>query len=129
MNMAKTLQIIETAYRANIEEQDDPAVWITGAIKGAGGDLTVLLGGNAVNYAVKSQNSAGLSFGERKQTQPPRPQDDLAKLAANGVEVYLVEDDALDRGIERADLIEGVKTIPRAGLPGLLGRYERIWRW
>src|SRR5437660_12370513 len=127
--MAKTLQIIETAYRCNIEEQDDPAIWITSAMKGAGADLSVLLAGNAVNYAVKGQNASGLSFGAKKQTQPPKPDEDVARLIGKGVEVYVVEDDAAERGLERAQLIEGVKPVSRAGLPKLYGSYDRLWRW
>src|SRR3546814_12535583 len=76
----KVLQIIETAYRATLEEQDDTVVWITHAMKGAGGDLDVLLRGNAVNYGLHGQDAAGLAFGEWRQTQPPRLADDLAGL-------------------------------------------------
>ena len=127
--MAKTLQYIEGAYRANIEEQDDPAVWMTGAVKGAGADIAVLLAGNAVNYAVKAQDAAGLSFGGRAQTQPPRIADDLSRLIGKGVEVSLVADDAAERGLERTTFIDGVRTVSRGDLPKLFAGYDRIFRW
>lgn len=127
--MAKTLQLIEGAFRCNIEEQDDPAVWITGAMKSAGADLAVLLAGNAVNYAGKGQDASGLSFGTRKQTQPPRIAEDLSRLIAKGVEVSVVADDVAERGLERTALIDGVKTVARSELPRYIAGFERIWRW
>jgi hypothetical protein len=127
--MAKTLQLIESAYRCNIEEQDDPAVWITGAMKGAGADLAVVLSGNAVNYAVQGQDAAGLSFGGRRQTQPPRIAEDISRLISKGVEVSVVVDDAAERGLERTAFVEGVKSVSRAELPKLVAGYDRVWRW
>lgn len=127
--MAKTLSIIESAYRATLEEQDDTIVWITHAMKGAGADLHVLLRGNAVNYAVRGQNAAGLSFGAKKQTNPPDIAGDVAKLVAKGVDVYLVEDDAAERGLERTDFVDGLKLVSRSGLPKLLAQFDRIWHW
>ncbi len=127
--MAKTLQIIESAYRANIEEQDDPAVWFTAAIKGAGGDLAVLLAGNAVNYAVKGQDAGGLSFGGKKQTQPPRIAEDVSRLVSKGVEVTVVADDAAEQGLERGSFVDGVRSISRAEIPKFIGGFERVWRW
>jgi sulfur relay (sulfurtransferase) DsrF/TusC family protein len=127
--MAKTLQIIENAYRVTIEEQDDPAVWITHAMKGAGAELGVLLRGNAVNYAAKGQDATGLRFGGRAQTQPVKLDKELTGLIAKGVEIYFVEDDAKERGLETDDLIEGPKPIAKKDLPRLLGEYERVWHW
>src|SRR5688572_25787856 len=117
----KVLNIVDNAYRCTIEEQDDPVLWITGAMKGAGANLAVLLRGNAVNYAVKAQNAGGLSFGDKKQTQPPDLAKDVVALIGKGVDVYLVEDDVAERGLERNELVEGLKSIPRSGAPGLLG--------
>ena len=125
----KVLQVIESAYRCTVEEQDDPVVWITHAMKGAGADLAVLLRGNAVNYAVKGQDASGLSFGGRKQTQAAKIDREVAKLVEKGVEVALVADDAAERGLERTAFIDGVRTVSRGELPKLFAGYDRIFRW
>lgn len=125
----KILQLVESAYRCTIEEQDDPALWLSNAMRGAGAELTVVLSGNAVNYAVKSQDAAGLAIGAWRQTQPPRLPDDLAKLMAQGVAVHLVEEDAAERGLERHELVPGLKPLSRAGLPQLMAAHDLVWRW
>ena len=125
----KTLSIIESAYRATIEEQDDTVVWIHGAMKGAGADLVLLLRGNAVNYLVESQNAGGLSFGDWEQTQPPRIASDLAALAAKGVEIRYVAEDAAERGIERRELIAEATPVAHEAVGELIGRHDRVWYW
>jgi sulfur transfer complex TusBCD TusB component (DsrH family) len=125
----KVLQVIETAYRCNIEEQDDPAVWVTLAMRGGGADLAVLLSGNAVGYAVKGQDASGLSLGGKPQTHPPDLAGDVKKLIDKGVEVYFVRDDAAERGIEASDLVEGVKPVTRAEIGMLYDRHDQVWNW
>jgi sulfur relay (sulfurtransferase) DsrF/TusC family protein len=125
----KMLHVIENAYRGTLEEQDDTIVWLTHAMRGAGADLRVVLRGNAVNYAVRGQDASGLAFGERRQTNPPRLDEDLAKLAAKGVEVLVVEDDLAERGLERSDLIEEVTPLPRRRLAGLFRAHDVVFHW
>ena len=125
----KTLQIIDTPYRCTIEEQDDPAVWITHAMKGAGGEFGLLLRGSAVNYAVKSQDASGLRFGDKAQTQPPRIAHEVSKLVEKGVPVFVVEDDAIERGVEPGELINGVKPVGRIAVAKLFDEYDQIWQW
>ena len=125
----KTLSIVESAYRATIEEQDDTIVWIHGAMKGAGADLALLLRGNAVNYLVQRQDAQGLAFGDWRQTQPPRIASDLAALAAKGVEVCYVAEDVAERGIERNELINSAQPVARGAVAELIGRYDRVWYW
>ena len=125
----KILSIVESAYRATLEEQDDTVIWLTHAMQGAGADLTVVLSGNAVNYAVGGQDPSGLAFGDRRQTNPPRLDDDLAKLAAKGVEVLVIEDDVVGRGVDGAELIDGIKLIPRVELLKLIRSHDQVWHW
>lgn len=125
----KALNIIESAYRATIEEQDDTIVWLTHAMKGAGADLAVLLRGNAVNYAALGQNAAGLAFGGWRQTQPPRLADDITSLVAKGVAVYVLDEDLVERGLGPSDILNGVERVGRDSLPQLFGGYDQVWHW
>lgn len=128
----KAINIIGTAYRATIEEQDDTIVWVTHAMKGAAGDddeLDVLLRGDAVNYGVKSQDASGLSFGKLKQTEPPRIAEDVDKLSGKNVKVYIVEEDLATRGIESSELIDGLETISRDAVARLVSDYDHVWHW
>ena len=125
----KALNIIESAYRATIEEQDDTIVWLTHALKGAGADLGVLLRGNAVNYAALGQDAAGLTFGDWSQTQPLRIGDDVSSLVAKGIAVYALAEDLAERGLGAGDIINSVERVERARLPQLLAGYDQIWHW
>jgi intracellular sulfur oxidation DsrE/DsrF family protein len=130
LNVAKRiLSILETAYRATLEEQDDPVVWLTHAMHAAGADLTVVLRGNAVSYAVAGQDASGLAFGDRRQTNPPRLDADVAKLASKGVRVLAIGDDLAVRGLRREDLVEGVEVVPHGALATLVGSFDQVWHW
>lgn len=125
----KVLQIVSTAYRATLEEQDDTILWLTQAMKGAGGDFTVLLTGNAVNYALQGQDASGLTFGQWRQTEPPRIEDDLARMIAKGVPVYAAADDLADRGMMDSALVKGVIRIGRPDVVRLMNTFDQVWRW
>lgn len=125
----KVLSIVETAYRATIEEQDDTILWVSTAMKGGGADIDVLLRGNAVNYGVKGQDASGLSFGDKAQTQPPKLADDVARLISKGAKVYVVADDVAERGLERTELIAGLEPVSRSGIARLCADYDQVWHW
>jgi len=127
--MPKILNIVETAYRATIEEQDDTVLWLTHMLKNAGADISVLLRANAVNYAVRGQDASGLAFGEAKMTHPPEIDKDVEKMIQKGVPVYLVEQDANERGLSDADFVSGIKKVKREALPELIDQHDQVWHW
>lgn len=127
--MPKILNIVETAYRATIEEQDDTVLWIIHMLKNAGVDVAVLLRANAVNYAAKGQDASGLSFGEIGMTHAPEIDKDVVRLIQKEVPVYLVQEDAAERGLSDGDLIWGIKKVARPDLPELLDQHDLVWHW
>jgi predicted peroxiredoxin len=125
----KVLGIVETGYRATVEEQDDTILWLSSMFKGAGLDLTVLLRANAVNYAVRGQDASGLRFGDLEVTNPPTLDDDVEALLEKGVAVYYLAEDVGERGISEGDLVDGVKPVAQRDLPGLLDQFDQVWHW
>jgi sulfur relay (sulfurtransferase) DsrF/TusC family protein len=125
----QVLQIIDNAYRATIEEQDDTVLWITQVLRSSGASTAVLLRGSAVNYAVAKQDAAGVVLGEWRQTQPPNIAAAIAKLMANAVAVYADADDLAERGIGEADCLAGVRAVAGDRLAELLDGFDRVWQW
>jgi predicted peroxiredoxin len=125
----KVLGIVETGYRATVEEQDDTILWLSSMFKGAGLDLTLLLRANAVNYAVRGQDASGLRFGDLEVTNPPTLDDDVEALLEKGVAVYYLAEDVGERGISEGDLVDGVKPVAQRDLPGLLDQFDQVWHW
>ena len=126
----KTLNIVESAYRAVMEEQDDTILWLLAAMQGAGAEHTVVLRGNAVNYAVRGQGAPGLAIGGWKQTQAPRMDNDVIDLIKkHKIPVFVIEEDLAARGIEHGELIPGIELLSSKMLPRHMAEYELVSHW
>jgi len=126
--MPRYLSIIDSAYRATIEEQDDTAVWFTHAMKNGGADVSILLRGDAVSYALMNQDAKGLRFGSRAVKGPDMVRD-LKAVVERKIPVYLVAADLAERGISASQTIPGIEHIAQDGIAKLIEGHDRILSW
>ncbi len=70
MSNPTCLSIVEGAYRATLEEQDDAALWFNAAVRNSGSDTNVLLKDLAVHYALAGQTAPTLNVGDVTVDRP-----------------------------------------------------------
>lgn len=125
----KILNIVESAFRTLVEEQDDTILWLNQAIKKAGADISIVLAGNASLYAFIKKTSPALAIGNWKQKSPANLTDDLKRILDSGVSVYVYSDDVAQRGLKLNSLIPGVKLLSRHQALHLYNQADQIWQW
>lgn len=124
----KVLNIVESAYRGTIEEQDDTILWLTLAMR-ANARMDILLKGNAVNYAVAGQKVEGLTIGDIHLTHPPQITEDIKIMQSKDINFLAVREDIEARNISKDELISGIEVIAKATLPNLFEKYDKVWYW
>lgn len=127
--MARVLSVIDSAYRASLEEQDDAGVWFSSAVAKAGTDVTLLLTGNAVSYVAKGHNDKPLEIGGGKIAHPMDPNEHIEVAKKIGCEVFFIQEDAQERGIDPSVIMAGVEGISRANLVDFIEKFDDIWHW
>lgn len=125
----KVLQVIQSAFRTLVEEQDDTIIWLCENLHTAGADMSILLSGQASYYAVQSKPQPAIKVGAWQQTQPANIVRDIANLVDFKVPVYVLQEDLAERGLSNKPRLPGIQQLTRPELTNLYESFDQIWQW
>jgi hypothetical protein len=125
----RILSIVSTAYRATIEEQDDAALWLLLAMVKEGGQISLLLRGNAVNYALRRRAANTVPVVDLGIVSDGLPQLEIQRALSMGVDCFCVAEDVVQRGLDASLLWPGIQILEQAAVPELVERFDAVWSW
>jgi sulfur relay (sulfurtransferase) DsrF/TusC family protein len=126
--MRRCLAVIERAYRGTLEEQYSHILWICLSLKKMGGQIGVLLRGNAVLYAQRDQQHLSLTISGLPVVLPDY-EASINGLIDAGALVYVIRANVDQLGLTPGDLCPGVELIDAADLADLCATFDVIWYW
>lgn len=127
--MRRFLVIIERAYRGAVEEQYGHLPWICWSHDRMGGDIGVLLRGNAVFYACRDQRELSLTLGGMTLPNLYDYAASIEGLLADGRPVYVIDSDLARLQLQPGALRPGIERLDERDLTRLFSEYDAVWYW
>jgi sulfur transfer complex TusBCD TusB component (DsrH family) len=124
----KILSILSHTEYGNLEDSDI-GLFASAFAPVAGQQLALLLREDAVNYAVRGQDGTGIKIAGTPIQPGFLIETDLRSVNQSNIPVYVVREDAEERGIKPSELIDSVKLMSRKELGKLVDQFDSVWNW
>jgi sulfur relay (sulfurtransferase) DsrF/TusC family protein len=124
----KILSVLSHTEYGNLEDSDI-GLFASAFAPVAGGDMTILLAEDAVNYAVRGQDGTGITIAGGTVQPGFLIETDIRSVQAARIPVYAVREDLEERGIAAGELIDGVAILGRGEFGKLVDQFETVWNW
>ena len=127
--MAKNiLSVLSHTEYGNLEDSDI-GLFASAFAPATGNQMTILLSEDAVNYAVRGQNGTGIKIAGGTVQPGFLIETDLQSLQDSKIPVYALREDVAERGLTEAELVKGVKLMPRSELGKFVDQFDSVWNW
>jgi sulfur transfer complex TusBCD TusB component (DsrH family) len=124
----KILSVLSHTEYGNLEDSDI-GLFASAFAPVAGQQLALVLREDAVNYAVRGQDGTGIRVAGTLIQPGFLIETDLRSLGQSNIPVYAIREDLQERGIDSADVVEGVKLMSKKELGKLVDQFDSVWNW
>jgi sulfur relay (sulfurtransferase) DsrF/TusC family protein len=124
----KILSVLSHTEYGNLEDSDI-GLFASAFAPVAGQQLTLVLREDAVNYAVRGQDGTGIRIAGTLIQPGFLIETDLRSLGQSNIPVYAIREDLQERGIDSADVVEGVQLMSKKELGKLVDQFDSVWNW